>query len=72
MNWRTLSHSYKDIVQYLSKLIASGADKINDMRVIYTIDDSNITYILSAFDFIDLNLESNIVKSVSLCQMVKN
>ena len=72
MNWRTLSHSYKDIVQYLSKLIASGADKINDMRVIYTIDDSNKTYILSAFDFIDLNLESNIVKSVSLCQMVKN
>ena len=72
MNWHALSHSYKDIVQYLSKLITSGADKINDMRVVYTIDDSNITYILSAFDFIDLNLESNIVKSVSLCQMVKN
>lgn len=72
MNWRALSHSYKDIVRYLSKLITSGADKINDMRVIYTIDDSNITYMLSAFDFIDLNLESNIVKSVSLCQMVKN
>ena len=24
MNWRTLSHSYKDIVQYLSKLITIG------------------------------------------------
>ena len=72
MTWRILSHSYKDIMQYLSKLITSGVDKINDMRVIYTIDDSNIIYALSAFDFIDLKLEQNMIKSISLCQMIKN
>lgn len=69
MSWRSISTSHKDIVAYLSKLITSGADKINDMRVVYTIDDSNITYMLSAFDFIDLNLKKDAVKSISLCQM---
>ena len=72
MSWRIISHSFKDIVQYLLKLITSGVDKINDMRVIYTTDDSNITYMLSAFDFIDLNLKEDIIKSISLCQMVQN
>ncbi len=72
MTWRTLSHSYKDIILYLSKLVTSGADKVNDMRVIYTIDDSNITYMLSVFDFIDLDPKEDAVKFISLCQMVKN
>ena len=72
MNWRVLSHSYKDIVQYLLKLISSGADKINDMMIIYTIDDSNMTYMFSAFDFVDLDLKEDTIKSISLCQMVKN
>ena len=72
MNWKILSHSFKDIVQYLSKLILSGVDKINDMMVIYTIDDSNTTYMLSAFDFIDLDPKEDSIKSISLCQMVKN
>lgn len=72
MKWRILSHSFKDIVQYLSKLIASGVDKINDIRVIYITDDSDIVYMLSAFDFIDLNLEEGAIKSISLCQMIIN
>ena len=72
MCWRIISHSFKDIVQYLSKLITSGVDKINDMRVVYTIDDSNVTYILSAFDFIDLDSKEDAIKSISLCQMIKN
>lgn len=72
MKWRTLSHSFQDIVQYSLKLIDSGVDKINEMRVIYTIDDSNITYIFSVFDFIDLKLQADTVKSISLCQMIKN
>ena len=72
MNWRVLSHSYKDIVQYLLKLISSGADKINDMMIIYTIDDSNMTYMFSAFDFVDLDPKEDTIKSISLCQMVKN
>ena len=72
MKWRVLSHSFKDIVQYLSKLIASGVDKINDIRVIYITDDSGIVYMLSAFDFIDLKLEEEAVKFISLCQMITN
>ena len=72
MTWRILSHSYKDIIQYLLKLISSGVDKINDMMIIYTIDDSNITYMLSAFDFVDLDPKEDTIKSISLCQMVKN
>ena len=72
MKWRTLSHSFQDIVQYSLKLINSGVDKINEMRVIYTIDDSNITYMLSIFDFIDLKLQADTIKSISLCQMIKN
>lgn len=72
MNWRVLSHSYKDIVQYLLKLISSGADKINDTMIIYTIDDSNMTYMFSAFDFVDLDPKEDTIKSISLCQMVKN
>lgn len=72
IKWKILSHSFKDIILYLSKLITNGADKINDMRIVYTIDDSNITYILSAFDFIDLNLKEDTLKSISLCQMIKN
>ena len=72
MNWRVLSHSYKDIVQYLLKLISSGADKINDIMIIYTIDDSNMTYMFSAFDFVDLDPKEDTIKSISLCQMVKN
>lgn len=70
MKWRILSHSFKDIVQYLSKLITSGADKINDMKIVYTINDSNIIYILSAFDFIDLDLKEDALKSISLCQIL--
>ena len=72
MKWRIISHSFKDIVQYLSKLATSGVDKINNMRIIYTIDDSNITYILSAFDFIDLNPKEDTIKSISLYQVIKN
>lgn len=72
MKWRVLSHSFKDIVQYLSKLLVSGVDKINDMRVVYREDDSNITYMLSAFDFIDLNPKEDTIKFISLCQMIKN
>ena len=72
MSWKVISHSFKDIVVYLSKLITSGVDKINDMRIIYTIDDSNMTYMLSAFDFIDLDPKEDTIKSISLCQMVKN
>ena len=72
MTWHILSHSYKDIMQYLLKLISSGVDKINDMMIIYTLDDSNITYMLSAFDFVDLDPKEDTVKSISLCQMVKN
>ena len=72
MEWRNLSHSFKDIVAYLLKLISSGVDKINDMRVVYTIDDLNVVYMLSVFDFIDLNLNEDTVKSISLCQMIKN
>lgn len=72
MSWRNLSTSYKDIIQYLTKLIASGVDKINDIRVIYKIDDTNITYMLSAFDFIDLDLKEDMIKFISLRQMVKN
>lgn len=72
MKWRILSHSFKDIVQYLSKLITGGVDKINDMRVVYREDDSNITYMLSAFDFIDLDPKEDTIKFISLCQMIKN
>lgn len=72
MKWRILSHSFKDIVQYLSKLLISGVDKINDMRVVYREDDSNITYMLSAFDFIDLVPKEDTIKFISLCQMIKN
>ena len=72
MKWRIISHSFKDIIQYLSKLATSGVDKINDMRIIYTIDDSNITYTLSAFDFIDLDLKEDTIKSISLYQVIKN
>lgn len=72
MKWRVLSHSFKDIVQYLSKLLISGVDKINDMRVVYREDDSNITYMLSAFDFIDLDPKEDAIKFISLCQMIKN
>lgn len=72
MKWRILSHSFKDIVQYLSKLITSGVDKINDMRVVYRENDSNITYMLSAFDFIDLDPKEDTIKLISLCQMIKN
>ena len=69
IKWRIISHSFKDIIVYLSKLVVSGADKINDMRIIYTIDDSNVTYMFSAFDFIDLNPKEDTIKSISLCQM---
>ena len=72
MKWRLISHSFKDIVQYLSKLVLSGVDKINDMKVIYKIDDSNVTYMLSAFDFIDLDLKEDTIKSISLYQVIKN
>ena len=72
MKWRIISHSFKDIVQYLSKLATSGLDKNKNMRIINTIDDSNITYILSAFDFIDLNPKEDTIKSISLYQVIKN
>lgn len=71
MKWRTLSHSFSDIMIYLSRLIASGTDKANEMRVVYTINDSNIIYVLSIFDFIDLKLQADMIKSISLCQMIK-
>ena len=72
MCWQIISQSYKDIVQCLSELMLNGADEINNMRVIYTIDDSNITYMLSAFDFIDLEPKEDTIKSISLCQMLNS
>ena len=52
-------------------MIDTGDERLKDMRCIYTIDDTNMTYVLTVFDFMDLNPIPDI-KSFSLGQMVKN
>lgn len=59
------------LLNTLKDMVKSGDEKLNDMRCIYTIDDTNMTYILTVFDFIDLDPLPSI-KSFSLGQMVKN
>lgn len=59
------------LLNTLKNMVKSGDEKLNNMRCIYTIDDTNMTYILTVFDFIDLDPLPSI-KSFTLGQMVKN
>lgn len=65
------TQSLEGLFNTLKVMIDAGDERLNNMRCIYTIDDTNITYMLTAFDFMDLDPLPSI-KSFSLSQMVKN
>lgn len=72
MKLKLITHSYSEGINILSKMVVNGDEKIEDIRCLYKIDNSNIMYFLTAFDFIDLDLSIDKIKMFRLYQMIKN
>lgn len=72
MKLKLITDSYSEGINILSKMVVNEDEKIEDIRYLYKIDDSNIMYFLTAFDFIDLDLSIDKIKMFRLYQMIKN
>ena len=70
MKLQLLTQSYPDAIEKLSQMVIKGDEQIENMRCLYKIDDSNIIYFLTAFDFIDLDLPIDQVKIFHLYQVI--
>lgn len=70
MTWRMITQSFDEIVDTLSKGIMNGDLAIERMRCVYKIDDSNIIYNLTAYDFIDLDPKKESIKKITLYQLI--
>lgn len=70
MTWKKITQSFDEIINILSNGAIKGDDKIKQMRCIFSTDDSNIIYNLSAFDFIDLDPPKDTIKKITLYQLI--
>lgn len=70
MTWQMITQSFDKIIDTLSKGLINGSPEIEQMRCVYKIDDSNIIYNLSAFDFIDLDPKKDSIKEITLYQLI--
>ena len=59
------------VISQLDKDVKNGNPALDNMRCIYTEEDSNIIHLLSVFDFIDLNPRPKI-KSLMISQVLEN
>lgn len=71
MDKKIISKSFEDIHNTLIRMMTNGTPELEDMRCIFSFNDSDIIHILTAFDFIDLNPNPTSIKHIQLCQMVK-
>ena len=67
---KMITQSFDEIVNILSKAIMNGDLTVDRMRCIYKTDDSNIIYILTACDFVDLDLKKESIKKIALYQLI--
>lgn len=67
---KMITQSFDEIVNILSKAIMNGDLTVERMRCVYKIDDSNIIYILTACDFIDLDPKKESIKKIALYQLI--
>ena len=70
MTWKIITQSFDEIVNILSKGIMNGDLTVEQMRCVYKIDDSNIIYNLTACDFVDLDLKKELIKKITLYQLI--
>lgn len=73
MNWKLIKIPEDKIQFFIDKLdidIKNGNPQIDNLRCIYTVDESNITYLLTPFDFVDLNPRPKI-KSLTIGQVLE-
>lgn len=67
---KMITQSFDEIVNILSKAIMNGDLTVERMRCVYKTDDSNIIYILTACDFIDLDPKKESIKKIALYQLI--
>ena len=67
---KMITQSFDEIVNILSKAIMNGDLIIDRMRCVYKTDNSNIIYILTACNFIDLDLKKESIKKIALYQLI--
>ncbi len=70
MTWQIITQSFDEIIDILATGTMNGDPIIEKMRCVYKIDDSNIIYNLTAFDFIDLNPKKDSIKKITLYQLI--
>lgn len=70
MTWKKITQSFDVIVATIAKCIKDGDIIIEKLRCVYSIDDSNIIYNLSALDFADLKLQKEAIKKITLYQLI--
>lgn len=70
MTWKKMTQSFDIIIATIAKYIKDGDAIIEKLRCVYSIDDSNIIYNLSALDFADLKLQKDAIKKITLYQLI--
>lgn len=60
-----------NIIKQIDIDVRNGNPVLDDIRCIYTLDDDNIIYISTVFDFVDLNPKPEF-QTFSIGQMIKN
>ena len=69
--WNIPIEDMPTIIKQLQIYVQSGNSKIEEYRCVYIEKESDMIYMLTAFDFLDLEDKSKI-KKFHLCQMVKS
>ena len=70
MTWQAITQSFDEIIDTLATRMTNGDPIVEKMRCVYKIDDSNIIYNLTAFDFIDLDPKKDSIKEITLYQLI--
>lgn len=70
MTWNMITQSFDKIIDTLATGMMNGDPTVEKMRCVYKVDDSNIIYNLTAFDFIDLAPKKDAIKEIALYQLI--
>ena len=70
MKWKLITKSYDKAFEILTQADQT-LKELEKFICVYTIDDSNITYISKAIEFMDSYITSDVAKSFALYQVIE-
>lgn len=70
MIWKKITQSFDEITNILATYALNSDDRLEKIMCVYTKDDSNLIYILNAFDFIDCDPSKDSIKTITLYQLI--